>query len=93
MTPAELEKTVITIDISTSDEKFEAKGEVIIFDGFLKVYGGGKKDPDILPEVNSGDNLELDNAEAKQLFARPPARYTEGSLVKKLENDENEGKL
>lgn len=85
MTPAELEKTVITIDISTTEEKFEAKGEVIIFDGFLKVYGGGKKDPEILPEVNSGDNLTLDSSEAKQLFARPPARYTEGSLVKKLE--------
>ncbi len=85
MTPAELEKTVITIDISTTEEKFEAKGEVIIFDGFLKVYGGGKKDPEILPEVNSGDNLALDSSEAKQLFARPPARYTEGSLVKKLE--------
>jgi DNA topoisomerase-1 len=85
MASAELEKTVITIDISTASEKFEAKGEVIIFDGFLKVYGGGKKDPDILPEVHSGDSLELNNAEAKQLFARPPARYTEGSLVKKLE--------
>lgn len=85
MTPAELEKTVITIDISTTEEKFEAKGEVIIFDGFLKVYGGGKKDPEILPEVNSSDNLALDSSEAKQLFARPPARYTEGSLVKKLE--------
>ena len=85
MAPAKLEKTVITIDISTASEKFEAKGEIVIFDGFLKVYGGGKKDPDILPPVSSGDSLALDNAEAKQLFARPPARYTEGSLVKKLE--------
>ncbi|MBP9132005.1 type I DNA topoisomerase [Candidatus Saccharibacteria bacterium] len=85
MAPAKLEKTVITIDISTASEKFEAKGEIVIFDGFLKVYGGGKKDPDILPPVSSGDSLALDNAEAKQLFARPPARYTEGALVKKLE--------
>lgn len=64
---------------------FEAKGQVIIFDGFLKVYGGGKKDPDILPELSTGDMLALREATARQVFARPPARYTEGSLVKKLE--------
>src|SRR5690606_13766570 len=63
----------------------EAKGEVVIFDGFLKVYGGGKKDPDILPAMTTGDSLTLDQAVARQTFARPPARYTEGSLVKKLE--------
>jgi len=65
---------------------FEAKGEVIVFDGFLKVYGGSKKDPEILPAVKANDNLSLDSATAKQVFARPPARYTEGSLVKKLED-------
>ena len=86
MAPAKLEKTTITIAISTSDKSFEAKGEVIIFDGFLKVYGGGKKEADILPPVKSGDNLALANANAKQVFARPPARFTEGSLVKKLED-------
>jgi len=64
---------------------FEAKGEVIIFDGFLKVYGGSKKDADILPAVKTGDLLALQEATAKQIFARPPARYSEGSLVKKLE--------
>jgi len=64
---------------------FEAKGEVIIFDGFLKVYGGGKKDPDILPDLKAEDKLDLQEALARQLFAKPPARYTEGSLVKKLE--------
>ncbi len=85
MAPAKLEKTVVTIDISSSDQAFEAKGEVIIFDGFLKVYGASKKDPDILPAMASGDQLTLDHAEARQTFARPPARYTEGSLVKKLE--------
>ena len=85
MAPAKLEKTTITIAISTSDKKFEAKGEVIIFDGFLRVYGGSKKEDDILPPVKSGDSLAIASANAKQIFARPPARFTEGSLVKKLE--------
>lgn len=86
MAPAKLEKTVVKIAISTNNELFEAKGEVIIFDGFLRVYGGSKKDADILPAVKSGDTLALQSASARQVFARPPARYTEGSLVKKLED-------
>jgi DNA topoisomerase-1 len=86
MAPAKTEKTTITIAVSTSKQMFEAKGEVIIFDGFLKVYGANKKDADILPAVNSGDVLDLTQASARQVFARPPARYTEGSLVKKLED-------
>ncbi len=86
MAPAKLEKTVVTITISTATQSFEAKGEVIIFDGFLKVYGGSKKDADILPAVSSGDKLNLQSSNARQTFARPPARYTEGSLVKKLED-------
>lgn len=85
MAPAKLEKTVVTITISTSDSTFEAKGEVILFDGFLKVYGGSKKDPEILPALASGDTLAIESASARQIFARPPARYSEGSLVKKLE--------
>ncbi|MEO8862706.1 MAG: type I DNA topoisomerase [Candidatus Saccharimonadales bacterium] len=85
MAPAQLERTVVTIKISSSTETFEAKGEVIIFDGFLRVYGSSKKDADILPAVSVGDNLPLTKAQAKQVFARPPARYSEGSLVKKLE--------
>lgn len=85
MAPAKLEKTVVTIAISSEKLAFEAKGEVIVFDGFLKVYGGGKKDPDILPAMASGDTLALEHADARQTFARPPARFTEGSLVKKLE--------
>lgn len=86
MTPAKLEKTTVTIAISGHSELFEAKGEVIVFDGFLKVYGVNKKEDDILPAVSAGDTLALENAQAKQVFARPPARYTEGSLVKKLED-------
>ena len=89
MSPAKLEKTTVTININSKkkvlEAHFEAKGEVIIFPGFLKIYGSGKKDPDILPAMASGDILDLDSVLAKQTFARPPARYTEGSLVKKLE--------
>lgn len=86
MAPAKLEKTVVKIAISTGSSVFEAKGEVIIFPGFLKVYGGSKKEADILPAVSSGETLDFISANAKQLFARPPARFTEGSLVKKLED-------
>lgn len=85
MAPAKLEKTTVTITISTAKEVFEAKGEVIIFDGFLKVYGASKKESAILPAVAAKDSLLLKSAEAKQQFAKPPARYSEGSLVKKLE--------
>ncbi len=86
MAPAKLEKTTITVTVSTSDKQFEAKGEVIVFDGFLKVYGTNKKEDAILPAVTSGDTLSLNEVTARQTFARPPARYTEGSLVKKLED-------
>lgn len=94
MSPAKLEKTTVTIDIIQSNTDsgkntkskiyFEAKGEVITFDGFLRVYGGGKEE--ILPKLTSGDTLQTHHVEARQTFARPPARYTEGSLVKKLED-------
>jgi len=83
MSPAKLEKTTVTITTSTASQVFEAKGEVIIFDGFLRVYGGGKEE--ILPAMEKGQTLSLYSVEARQVFARPPARYTEGSLVKKLE--------
>ncbi len=85
MAPAKLEKTTVTIAISTGSQVFEAKGEVIVFDGFLKVYGASKKDPDILPAMAANDTLTLEQATARQTFSRPPARFTEGSLVKKLE--------
>ena len=85
MSAAKLEKTTISIDIQGNDTlHFEAKGEVITFDGFLRVYGGGKDE--ILPKLHTGDTLETHNITARQIFARPPARYTEGSLVKKLED-------
>lgn len=83
MAPAELEKTTVTVTISGQKLVFEAKGEVVIFDGFLKVYGA-KKD-ELLPPLKTGDTLGIRLATARQTFAKPPARFTEGSLVKKLE--------
>ena len=83
MAPAILEKTAITIQVSTTNEVFVAKGEIVVFDGFLKVYGGLKEA--LLPKVESGDELKEKGVVARQVFAKPPARYTEGSLVKKLE--------
>lgn len=64
---------------------FTAKGQVITFDGFLRVYNIATKDEDILPPLKSGEVLRAYAIEARQVFNRPPARYTEGSLVKKLE--------
>lgn len=84
MSPAKLENTTATITISTRGEVFEAKGQVITFDGFLRVYGSSKEE--ILPSITAGDVLNYSEVVAKQVFAKPPARYTEGSLVKKLED-------
>ncbi len=84
MAEARTEKTVIKI--TTDAEKkylFEAKGEVIVFDGFLKVTGRTKEDE--LPALVNGDPLAAQEITARQNFSKPPARYTEGSLVKKLE--------
>ena len=83
MASAKIERTTATIAVSDHKETFVAKGEVVIFDGFLKVYGASKDE--ILPELHVGDNLDANEIVARQTFARPPARYTEGSLVKKLE--------
>jgi DNA topoisomerase-1 len=85
MAAAKLERTTATIIISSSAEVFEAKGEVIIFDGFLRVYDYSRREDSILPPLTSGQVLALNEAVAAQLFSRPPARYSEGSLVKKLE--------
>lgn len=84
MAPAKLERTEVTITISGQSKTFVARGEVVIFDGFLKVYGRSKED-NLLPSLAAGDTMQLENALARQTFAKPPARYTEGSLVKKLE--------
>lgn len=84
MENARVNRTTIKL---TSDTKkkttFVAKGEVIIFDGFLKVYGNSKETT--LPDLKVGDLCYSDEIIAHETFERPPARYTEGSLVKKLE--------
>lgn len=84
MAPAKIQKTEVTIGISTRDERFLASGEVVVFDGFLKIYGSGKEDT-ILPEVKKGQQLELESAQAFEVFSRAAARYSEAGLVKKLE--------
>jgi DNA topoisomerase-1 len=84
MTPAKLERTEITIDISSQPEKFIAKGEVLRFDGFMKVYGGGKDDT-LLPPLNLGQTLQAAQVKAIETFSRGPARYSEATLVRKLE--------
>jgi DNA topoisomerase-1 len=84
MSPAAIQRTEVKIDISTRKEKFIATGEVLIFDGFLKVYGGGKDDQ-ILPPVKQGDALSLKSATALETQSRAAARYSEASLVRKLE--------
>ncbi len=84
MAPAQLERTVITIKPSGSPETLEAKGEIVVFDGFLKVYGRSGEDV-LLPPLNQGDILDLSNAVGLESLSRGPARYTEASLVRKLE--------
>lgn len=91
MANAEIEKTVATIGISTTPETLTASGEVITFDGFLKVYMDASDDDDdeeaknMLPPISVGQELNLGDMRARQEFSRPQARYTEASLVKKLE--------
>ncbi len=91
MADAELEKTTATIAISTNPRTFVATGEVIKFEGFLKVYIESGDDEDeeenskVLPPLSVGQVLTLEEIIAKQIFSRHPPRYTEASLVKKLE--------
>lgn len=82
MADAEISRTSATIDISDRPEKFVARGEVVVFDGFLRVYGVSKDE--ILPPLAVGDKLTPSQITARQSFSRPPARYTEGSLIKKM---------
>ncbi len=84
MAPAETEKTEVIIGLSNRSEKLVGKGEVLKFDGFMKVYGGIKDDT-ILPAVQKGQQLDLGSMSATETFTRPPARYSEATLVKKLE--------
>ncbi|HVW23606.1 MAG TPA: type I DNA topoisomerase [Candidatus Saccharimonadales bacterium] len=84
MAPAQLERTEVTIDISGHSETFLAKGEILKFDGFMKVYGGGKDDV-LLPALTTGQKLDAQSISATESFTRGPARYSEAALVRKLE--------
>jgi len=91
MSDAAFEKTVAKINISTNKEQLAASGEVLKFDGFLKVYLEGKDDDDdddtegILPPLTAKQKLDFAEMTATEKFSRPGARYTEASLVKKME--------
>jgi DNA topoisomerase-1 len=91
MAEAEIEKTTATIGISTAPQVFTATGEVITFEGFLKVYIESTDEEEeeekegMLPPLTIGQNLDLNEMVARQSFTRNPPRYTEASLVKKLE--------
>jgi DNA topoisomerase-1 len=84
MAPAQIERTEVTISVSTQPEVFIAKGEILRFDGFMKVYGGGKDDT-ILPPIKEGQELAAQAITATETFSRAPARYSEATLVRKLE--------
>ena len=90
MTDAKIDRTIVKIKLSNSDDQFVAKGEVITFEGFMKVYLEGKDDDSgadkgVLPKLEVGENLNLVEGIASEQFSRYPARYTEASLVKKME--------
>ena len=84
MASAQIEKTEMEISLSKRSEILVAKGEILDFDGYMKVYGQAKEDV-ILPDIKIGTGLKLGYMQAAQYFERPPARYSEASLVKKLE--------
>lgn len=93
MSDASLERTTVKIDVSKAKEQFIAKGEIIKFDGFLKVYlesrdeeEGAEEQKGVLPPLEKGQQLLLNEMEAVQRFSAPPPRYSEASLVKKLED-------
>ena len=90
MSDAQIERTVVNIETDSYSQIFIARGEVIKFDGFLRVYNEGTDDEieeekDVLPALNTNEKLNLLNISSKESFTRPPSRYTEASLVKKLE--------
>lgn len=91
MAEAQIEKTNVDIGISGLKEKLVARGETIKFDGFLKVYLEGKDDEDpeekagVLPPLKKGDALSLLEMQAVERFSKHPPRYSEASLVKKME--------
>lgn len=92
MADAELEKTIITVDVSGEKRHFMAEGEVLKFDGFLKVYmessddDADQEEGALLPNLAVGAKLQCQSAQAVERFTQRPPRYTEASLVKKMED-------
>lgn len=88
MADAQIEKTRVTIAIDSIKEVFLAKGEVVVFPGFLSAYlSPSQADPNILPKLTANDIVTPTEILANQTYSRPPARYSEASLVKKLESE------
>ncbi|MFO7840895.1 MAG: type I DNA topoisomerase, partial [Fidelibacterota bacterium] len=85
MAAAEVERTKVLIDNDKNNEQLEAKGEVITFPGFLKIYQSNDDKDKLLPPLDKGDALLLKKLEAVERFTQPPARYSEPMLVKKME--------
>ena len=85
MSDAKIEKTIISIANNKDKNSFEATGEVILFDGFLKVYPEDNTENNILPKVKEGESLNNISTEATEKFTKHPARYSEAALVKKME--------
>ena len=88
MSSSKFDKTVITISNDVNNQLFIAKGNIITFDGYLKLYQNNEEDTEdnLLPKVKENDNLNISNLYAKEKFQRCPSQYTEASLVKELEN-------
>lgn len=93
MADAQIEKTIVTIDINGAEEKFVANGEVVVFDGFLKVYResideestSGQDEVHMLPSLRVNDKMECKEIVSTERFSQGPVRYTEASLVHKME--------
>ncbi|HMS92021.1 MAG TPA: type I DNA topoisomerase [Candidatus Saccharibacteria bacterium] len=86
MSDAQTERTIVVVGNNKNDKEFVTKGEIIVFDGFLKVYGK-MTDETLLPPLTIDQELKSIKISAKSIYDKPPARYTEASLVKKLESE------
>ena len=91
MKDAKIDRTIVKITAENIDQIFIARGEVVTFEGFMKIYLEGKDEDavaekTILPKLNIGEKIHYNSIQANEQFSRPPARYTEASLVKKMED-------
>ncbi len=91
MSDAKIDRTIVKIAVSDASEEFVARGEVIAFEGFMKVYIEDKDDNSdnkkgILPKLTAGSNVVINDIIASEQFSKPPSRYAEASLVKKMED-------